>query len=102
MMSFFLSFIKGEPWSFLVFVPPITIGFIFPAPAIPGKAKLINGPLFSVNPLALKKHIAILSENKRILTPLETGTLLVKRFTLKWEQHVSAPLNKPLLQNQTP
>jgi len=47
--------------------------FHFPCTCIPGKAKLINGPLFSVNPLALKKHIAILSENKRVLTPLETG-----------------------------
>ncbi|MDN3508811.1 MAG: archaetidylserine decarboxylase [Candidatus Neptunochlamydia sp.] len=47
--------------------------FHFPCTSIPGKAKLINGPLFSVNPLALKKHIAILSENKRVLTSLETG-----------------------------
>lgn len=47
--------------------------FHFPCTCIPGKSKLINGPLFSVNPLALKKHIAILSENKRVLTSLETG-----------------------------
>lgn len=44
----------------------------FPCSATAGKAKLINGPLFSVNPLALKKHISILSENKRMITPLET------------------------------
>lgn len=47
--------------------------FHFPCACIPGKPKLINGPLFSVNPMALKKHISILSENKRVLTPLETG-----------------------------
>ena len=47
--------------------------FHFPCACIPGKAKRINGPLFSVSPLALKKHIAILSENKRFLTSLETG-----------------------------
>lgn len=47
--------------------------FHFPCSAIPGKAKMINGPLFSVNPMALKKHISILSENKRVVTPLETG-----------------------------
>lgn len=48
--------------------------FHFPCDCTPGKAKLINGPLFSVNPLALKKHIAILSENKRVVTPLETAS----------------------------
>lgn len=47
--------------------------FHFPCACIPGKAKVINGPLFSVNPMALKKHISILSENKRVLTPMETG-----------------------------
>ncbi|MCB1085271.1 MAG: phosphatidylserine decarboxylase [Chlamydiia bacterium] len=45
----------------------------FPCAAVPGKSRLINGPLFSVNPLALRKHIHILSENKRVITPLETG-----------------------------
>ncbi|MEM8727112.1 MAG: archaetidylserine decarboxylase [Chlamydiota bacterium] len=48
--------------------------FHFPCSCIPGKAELINGPLFSVNRLALKKHIAILSENKRMVTSLETGS----------------------------
>ncbi len=44
----------------------------FPCACIPQKAKLMNGPLFSVNPIALKKHIAILNENKRVVTFLET------------------------------
>ncbi|MBF5060179.1 phosphatidylserine decarboxylase [Candidatus Neptunochlamydia vexilliferae] len=51
----------------------------FPCSGTPGKAKLINGPLFSVNPIALRKHFSILSENKRVITPVETtsfGTLL--------------------------
>jgi len=45
----------------------------FPCDCIPGKPKLINGPLFSVNPIALRKHISILNENKRVLTHLDGG-----------------------------
>jgi len=47
--------------------------FHFPFSCTPGKAKLINGPLYSVNPIALKRNIEYLSENKRMLTELETG-----------------------------
>lgn len=53
--------------------------FHFPCQCIPGQAQLINGPLFSVNPIALKRNIEILSENKRMLTELQTpnfGTVL--------------------------
>jgi len=46
--------------------------FHFPCDGYPGKAELINGPLYSVNPIALKQNIHILSENKRMITPLET------------------------------
>lgn len=46
--------------------------FHFPFNTTPGKAKLINGPLYSVNPIALKKNIGILSENKRMITLLKT------------------------------
>jgi len=46
--------------------------FHFPCDCTPSKAKLINGPLYSVNPIALKQHINILSENKRMLTHLQT------------------------------
>src|SRR6202044_707631 len=46
--------------------------FHFPCDAIPGPAKLINGPLYSVNPIALCKNLSILSENKRMITELET------------------------------
>ncbi|MCB1106745.1 MAG: phosphatidylserine decarboxylase [Chlamydiia bacterium] len=46
--------------------------FHFPCTCTPGKSQLINGPLFSVNPIALRKHISILNENKRMLTLLES------------------------------
>ncbi len=45
--------------------------FHFPYSGIVKYAKLINGPLFSVSPLALKQNLKILSENKRCLTLLE-------------------------------
>lgn len=51
----------------------------FPCDGVPSKAKLINGPLYSVNPIALRRRISILSENKRMVTEIETdrfGTLL--------------------------
>jgi phosphatidylserine decarboxylase len=53
--------------------------FHFPCNCVPDEAKLINGPLYSVNPIALKKNFRILSENKRVITPLHTknfGTVL--------------------------
>jgi phosphatidylserine decarboxylase len=46
--------------------------FHFPCECVPGPAHLINGPLFSVNPLALRKNIHFLSENKRMVSYLET------------------------------
>lgn len=46
--------------------------FHFPCEGVPGKAQLINGSLFSVNPWALKHNIGILTENKRVITPFST------------------------------
>ena len=46
--------------------------FHFPFSCTPSKSTLLNGALFSVNPLALKKNIRIFSENKRSLTSLKT------------------------------
>lgn len=46
--------------------------FHFPCDCIPQKAHLINGPLYSVNPIALKQNLSILSENKRMVTLLDT------------------------------
>jgi phosphatidylserine decarboxylase len=53
--------------------------FHFPCDSMPSPARLINGPLYSVSPLALKKNISYLSENKRMITTLQTkqfGTIL--------------------------
>lgn len=49
--------------------------FHFPCAGTPGEAKLINGPLFSVSPIALRQRPTILWENKRCLTRLQTDTL---------------------------
>jgi phosphatidylserine decarboxylase len=46
--------------------------FHFPCEAVPSSPKLINGYLYSVNPIALRKNIQILSENKRVVTELAT------------------------------
>ncbi|HEY2810020.1 MAG TPA: archaetidylserine decarboxylase [Rhabdochlamydiaceae bacterium] len=46
--------------------------FHFPCECLPGIPKNIPGPLFSVNPIALKRNIDFLSENKRVATRLET------------------------------
>ena len=49
--------------------------FHFPVAGRPGDAQLLQGPLFSVNPLALRQNIQILATNKRMLTILETAQL---------------------------
>jgi len=54
--------------------------FHFPADGIPGETRLLDGPLFSVSPIALRKHLSYLWTNKRTITPLETqrfGTVLL-------------------------
>jgi len=54
--------------------------FHFPAAGVPGAPRLINGPLFSVSPLALRLNLAYLWQNKRVVTVLETpdtGTVLL-------------------------
>jgi phosphatidylserine decarboxylase len=53
--------------------------FHFPCDGKAGEPRAIKGPLFSVNPIALKKRIEILAQNKRVITEIETeafGTLL--------------------------
>ena len=49
--------------------------FHFSVAGEPGNARLINGPLYSVNPLALRDRLAILWENKRYITEIETEQL---------------------------
>ncbi len=46
--------------------------FHFPMNCIPEEPQLINGPLYSVNPIPLRKHMNILAENKRAITRLKT------------------------------
>ena len=46
--------------------------FHFPAAGVPGETRLIEGPLFSVNPIALRQRLAYLWTNKRTITCLET------------------------------
>ena len=53
--------------------------FHFPCNCTPSEPKEINGTLYSVNPIALRQNIDILTENKRVLTTLKTsqfGTIL--------------------------
>lgn len=54
--------------------------FHFPVAGVPSRTRLINGPLYSVNPIALRQNIHILATNKRCVTELETeafGKVLV-------------------------
>jgi phosphatidylserine decarboxylase len=46
--------------------------FHFPCNCLPQAAKVIDGALYSVNPIALKKDISILTKNKREMTVLQT------------------------------
>lgn len=46
--------------------------FHFPVAGMPGEPKLINGSLYSVSPIALRRNIRYLVQNKRVLTPLES------------------------------
>ncbi len=46
--------------------------FHFPSNCIPSVPRLINGPLYSVNPIAVKQRIELLAENKRVITSLQT------------------------------
>ncbi|MBL9215665.1 MAG: phosphatidylserine decarboxylase [Opitutaceae bacterium] len=46
--------------------------FHFPVAGTPGEARLINGWLYSVSPIALRRNLAYLWENKRMVTRLES------------------------------
>jgi phosphatidylserine decarboxylase len=53
--------------------------FHFPVAGIPGKTQQIEGPLLSVNPIALRQRLAYLWTNKRTVTKLKTerfGTVI--------------------------
>ena len=46
--------------------------FHFPVNGCPGPTRLLNGPLYSVNPIALCQNIQILATNKRTLTVIKS------------------------------
>ena len=46
--------------------------FHFPVSGVASAPVLINGPLFSVNPIALRKNIHIFTENKRAVSRIES------------------------------
>lgn len=46
--------------------------FHFPVSGTVGATRLINGPLYSVNPIALRQNIQILATNKRTLTEIHS------------------------------
>lgn len=46
--------------------------FHFPVSGTPRNAKTINGFLYSVNPIALRRQVKYLVQNKRMLTPIES------------------------------
>lgn len=52
--------------------PPDYHRFHFPLTCTPSKPHLINGSLFSVSPIALRKNINYLTQNKRMLVRLKT------------------------------
>jgi phosphatidylserine decarboxylase len=49
--------------------------FHFPCAGIPSTTRVLNGPLFSVSPLALRQRLSYLWENKRTITELKTKSL---------------------------
>jgi phosphatidylserine decarboxylase len=46
--------------------------FHFPVEGVPGDSRLINGWLYSVSPVALRRQIRYLVENKRVVTLIES------------------------------
>lgn len=46
--------------------------FHFPVAGVPGEPRLINGWLYSVSPVALRRNIRYLVENKRVVTLIES------------------------------
>ncbi len=49
--------------------------FHFPFGGVPGQARAVNGPLYSVSPIALRRRPSILWENKREITLLRTPSI---------------------------
>jgi phosphatidylserine decarboxylase len=47
--------------------------FHFPVSGVPGESRTINGWLYSVSPVALRRRLRYLIENKRVVTLIETS-----------------------------
>ncbi len=71
--------------------------FYFPASGNPGQTRLVNGFLYSVNPVALRKNVGILWENKRCLT-----IILTERFGKVLMMEVGATCVGTIRQTYTP
>lgn len=69
--SLFDSYIEGSMAIFRL-APQDYHRFHFPCDGIAQKARLINGYLYSVNPIALKKNIQIFCQNKRMITEIDS------------------------------
>lgn len=79
--------------------------FHFPCQGVASKPHLINGPLYSVNPMALRKHLSILWENKRFVTEIDSpefGTVLVVEIgaTAVGSVHQTYEPNQPVQKGQ--
>lgn len=46
--------------------------FHFPVGGVPGESRLINGWLYSVSPIALRRRLSYLTQNKRVVTLIES------------------------------
>jgi len=47
--------------------------FHFPVSGKAGSPRMVDGPLFSVNPIALRRNIEIFTENKRAITEIDSA-----------------------------
>lgn len=57
--------------------------FHFSVAGLPGPGRLINGSLYSVSPVALRRNLGLLAENKRVLTEVDAGPRLGRVLVLE-------------------
>jgi phosphatidylserine decarboxylase len=89
------AFIKGQKWDLRALIGDDTLyqqfkggslvlsrlcpvdyhRFHFPCAGTPSETRMINGPLFSVSPIALRQNLGYMWENKRTCTVLDTPDL---------------------------
>lgn len=71
--------------------------FHFPVAGVPTAARLLEGQLFSVSPIALRRNVRYLIQNKRMLTTLDAG-----RFGKVMIIEVGATMVGSILQTYVP